>query len=304
VGSMAMAAGLAGAGAAHAASGVQMAPGGPRMPASPKNAIAGAALASATLPALTAREQSYSVFNADLSPSSGTAGATIVYVSSLAGSYVGPAGGWLGMTCNVPVGSLITAVDCTLNGNPRGGSSVYCDEHAPGGGGFVGTIDSKYFTAGTGVETQTLTINKRYTGAEVFEIYFGGLSATSVARGVRVRYIPPSAGYVPLTPVRIFDSGSTPVGTTYRVLQVTGKAGIPADATAAVLNTQVSNPTKSGTVRLMPYGKNVTAATQVFAAHQTISNLSVVKLISGKVQVRLTAGSARVMIDVSGYFMT
>jgi hypothetical protein len=244
------------------------------------------------------------VFNADLSPSSGTAGATIVYVSSLAGSYVGPAGGWLGMTCNVPVGSLITAVDCTLNGNPRGGSSVYCDEHAPGGGGFVGTIDSKYFTAGTGVETQTLTINKRYTGAEVFEIYFGGLSATSVARGVRVRYIPPTAGYVPLTPVRIFDSGSTPVGTTYRVLQVTGKAGIPADATAAVLNTQVSNPTKSGTVRLMPYGKNVTAATQVFAAHQTISNLSVVKLISGKVQVRLTAGSARVMIDVSGYFMT
>jgi len=43
-------------------------------------------------------------------------------------------------------------------------------------------------------------------------------------------------------------------------------------------------------------------AVQEFTQGQTISNLVVVKLVGGKLQVKLSAGSARVFMDVSGYY--
>jgi hypothetical protein len=302
VGTMAMAAGLAGGAVAQAA---PRGPVDPPVPGqSPKNAAAPAVVteSTSTLPPLAKGEQAYSVFNADLSPSSGSAGASIVYVASLAGSYVGPGSGWLGMTCNVPVGSLITAVDCSLNGNPRGGSSVFCDEHHPGGDGFVGTVDSKSFTAGAGVETQTLTINRRYTGVEAFEIYFGGLSATSVARGIRVRYFPPASGLVPINTVRVYDSVTASVGTNPVPVIVGGTHGIPSNATAVAVNVAVSHPTSDGYVRVTPYAHDAPVALQQFKAGQVISNATVVKLNVRRLQVKVSAGHARIVMDVYGYF--
>jgi len=302
VGTMAMAAGLAGGAVAQAA------PAGPVDPPvpgqSPKNGAAPAVVteSTTTLPPLAKGEQSYLVFNADLSPSAGSAGASIVYSATLAGSYVDPAGGWLGLTCNVPVGSLITAVDCTLNGNPRGGSSVFCDEHQPGGDGFVGTIASKYFSSGIGVETQTLTINRRYTGSEVFEIYFGGLSATSVARGIRVRYIPPNSGLVPINVVRVYDSVTASVGTNPVPVIIGGTHGIPSNATAVAVNVAVNHPTSDGYVRVTPYAHDAQVALQQFKAGQTISNHAVVKLNVRRLQVKVSAGHARILMDVFGYF--
>jgi hypothetical protein len=54
-------------------------------------------------------------------------------------------------------------------------------------------------------------------------------------------------------------------------------------------------------VRVTPAGLNPSVAVQEFARGQTISNLVVVKLVGGKIQVKLSAGSARVLMDVSGF---
>jgi hypothetical protein len=76
---------------------------------------------------------------------------------------------------------------------------------------------------------------------------------------------------------------------------------VPADATAVVVNTEVFAPTAAGYVRVTPAGLNPIVAVQEFARGQTISNLVVVQLIDGKIQMKVSAGSARVFIDVSGF---
>jgi hypothetical protein len=79
-------------------------------------------------------------------------------------------------------------------------------------------------------------------------------------------------------------------------------AGVPADATAVMVNTEVFGPTAAGYVRVTPAGLDAGVATQEFAKGQLISNLVAVKLVGGKIQVKVSAGSARVLMDVSGYY--
>jgi len=78
--------------------------------------------------------------------------------------------------------------------------------------------------------------------------------------------------------------------------------GVPVDATAVVVNTEVFNPTAAGYVRVTPAGSDPSVAVQEFVKGQTISNLVVVKLVGGKIQVKVSAGSAQIFMDVSGYF--
>lgn len=291
-------------------------PTGPRhlAPAATRPATGPAHVMAATLPALRAGENAYIVFGANLTASASAAGSGTVYVTSLSGCYSTPAAGsWLGLTCDVPAGSLITGVDCVAAGNPRSASAAaWCDQHDPIATGFAGTIANSYFSAGNGPETVTLALNKTFTGTEVFDVYFSGLSATTVARAIRVRYVPPpaptpppatAAGLVPIGPFRIFDSGKSNVGTTYRPVQIAGKAGVPSNATAALLTTQIIAPTATGIVRVMPYGKDDGMTTQAFAKGERTCGTSLVRLANGKVQVKLSAGNARVLMEVYGYIV-
>jgi hypothetical protein len=111
----------------------------------------------------------------------------------------------------------------------------------------------------------------------------------------------PSTGrYVPVDTTRVW-SGS--VGTAPKVVPIAGRAGVPAAATAVVVNVEVGSPTASGYVRVTPAGVDASVATQEFSAGQTISNLATVKLAKGGVQVKLSAGSGTVFMDVSGYYV-
>jgi len=85
-------------------------------------------------------------------------------------------------------------------------------------------------------------------------------------------------------------------------VQIAGLGGVPANATAVMVNTEVFAPTAAGYVRVTPAGQNPGVATQQFAKSQATSNLAAVKLVSGKVQVKVSAGSARILMDVSGYY--
>jgi hypothetical protein len=84
-------------------------------------------------------------------------------------------------------------------------------------------------------------------------------------------------------------------------VQVAGLVGVPAGATAVVVNTEVFAPSAAGYVRVTPAGLDAGVAVQQFARGQTISNLVVVLLVGGKIQVKVSAGSARILMDVSGY---
>ena len=105
--------------------------------------------------------------------------------------------------------------------------------------------------------------------------------------------------FKPLPTQRTFDG---PVGTTPVQVQITGKLGVPANATAVVVNVEVFNPTAASYLRVTPATQDAQVATQQFRRGQTISNLVVVKLVNGKIAVKLAAGTGRVLIDVAGYY--
>jgi hypothetical protein len=120
----------------------------------------------------------------------------------------------------------------------------------------------------------------------------GPLAAPSLAD-------PGAGSFTALPTARVFDGTATAVP---RLVQIAGVGGVPADATAVVVNTEVFNPTAAGYVRVTPAGLNPSVAVQEFAKGQTISNLVIVKLVGGKIQVKVSAGSARILMDISGYY--
>ena len=105
--------------------------------------------------------------------------------------------------------------------------------------------------------------------------------------------------FKPLPTQRTFDG---PVATTAVPVQIAGLKGVPANATAVVVNIEVFKPTAASYLRVTPAGQDAQVATQQFRRSQTISNLVVVKLVNGKIAVKLAAGTGRVLIDVAGFY--
>ena len=86
-------------------------------------------------------------------------------------------------------------------------------------------------------------------------------------------------------------------------IQVTGRAGVPADAAAAALNVTVTEAQGAGYVTVFPCGSpRPTASTLNFVAGSTIPNGAIAKIgVNGKIC--LYANSATHLIaDIAGYF--
>jgi hypothetical protein len=124
-------------------------------------------------------------------------------------------------------------------------------------------------------------------------------SSASAQLPVAVAAAVTPGSFTPLPMARVFDGKAT---TTPRLVQIAGRGGVPTNATAVMVNTEVSAPTAAGYVRVTPAGQNPGVATQEFAKGQLISNLVAVKLVGGKIQTKVSAGSARILMDVSGYY--
>ncbi|MBN9621183.1 MAG: hypothetical protein J0H43_15875, partial [Actinobacteria bacterium] len=129
--------------------------------------------------------------------------------------------------------------------------------------------------------------------------------AVAVAPGAEAAPSPTSTlgQFVPLPTTRVYDSGLANVGLSPTKVAIAGKGGVPLAATAVVVNTEVYSPSAAGYVRVTPAGTSPGVATQEFVAGQTISNLGTVKLAGGAVQVLVSAGRARILMDVSGYYI-
>lgn len=118
----------------------------------------------------------------------------------------------------------------------------------------------------------------------------------------------PSATATYATPFR--GSGQPGRDNTYFV-QVTGSianggAPVPSGATAVVLNATVTNPTVSSLLRIFPSNQQPPNASNLnYSAGETIPNLVTVPIgPDGRVGVTQGAGSADVVFDVVGYYVS
>jgi len=115
---------------------------------------------------------------------------------------------------------------------------------------------------------------------------------------------------VGLDPQRLFDSRTgqntpkAPFGPAEsRTIQVIGQGGVPAGATAVVLNVTVTDPNYTGFVTVWPTGDPMpVASTLNYTFGQTVPNLVMLKLgAGGQVSLYNSAGAANLLADVVGY---
>ncbi len=114
------------------------------------------------------------------------------------------------------------------------------------------------------------------------------------------------------TPTRICDTragsgtqctGHPMAANSTMTVQVTGLAGVPAGATAVVINVTATNTTSAGYLTVFPSGTPPLASNLNWGAGMTVPNLVVATLnSSGGVTVYNYAGSTDVVIDVLGYY--
>ena len=123
--------------------------------------------------------------------------------------------------------------------------------------------------------------------------------------------------YTPVSPARLLDTRSgagittvdglflagraRPAGSTLE-LQVARRAGVPYDATTAVLNITVTDPSRPGFLTVYPCGSARPTASNVnYDAGQTIPNLVISGIgLDGKVCI-YTLSPTHVIADLSGY---
>ncbi|MDX6199018.1 MAG: hypothetical protein QOJ79_2169 [Actinomycetota bacterium] len=132
--------------------------------------------------------------------------------------------------------------------------------------------------------------------------------------------VAPTAGqstYVPLDPVRLFDTREGTGGAPQRQvgpgetldIAVRGVAGVPDNATAVVLNVTATHGDASTDIRVYPTPADPNAAPPTVSnlnlvALTTAANLVTVKIgDGGRVRFRNGAGSIDLLADLSGYFV-
>ena len=122
---------------------------------------------------------------------------------------------------------------------------------------------------------------------------------------------PAATRYVPVAPVRLFDtrnaaepSGALAPGETIDV-QVSGRAGIPTDAVAVVLNVTITDPPGEGFVTVWPHGQQrpLASSLNVVEQGQTVANLVTVPLGSGGRVDLFSQGGGHLLADVAGYYV-
>jgi hypothetical protein len=140
------------------------------------------------------------------------------------------------------------------------------------------------------------------------------LPAAQLAASVQVA----DAGYVPTSPARLLDSrpgsvtfdgqgggiGVRPALSTTE-LQVTGRAGVPADAGAAVLNVTVTEPDAPGFVTVWPCGEPRPLASSLnFTAGANVPNNVIVKIGAGGKVCLYTLAATHLVADLNGWMPT
>jgi Fibronectin type III domain len=206
-----------------------------------------------------------------------------------------------------------------------GSGSVQVSWVAPGSSGGspitgYSVVSSPAVSAPAGC-TLVLALTCDFTGLANGTAYTFKVSATNVvgtgplsaASAAVTPTAPVGSFFHALAPVRVLDSRAgfqvgpynTPWGpATSRDVTVGGAGGVPANATAVVLNVTVADTTGGSYLTLWPKGQTKpTASSLNWTSGEVIPNAVTVKLgASGAISVFNLAGNADVIIDVAGYY--
>lgn len=121
----------------------------------------------------------------------------------------------------------------------------------------------------------------------------------------------PGSRYTPVDPRRLLDtregSGRVQAGDSVRLVVAGGSTGVPAGATAVVLNVTGVSATRSTDVRVFPAssdGAVPSVSNLNLAAGQTRANLVTVAVgEQGAVRLRNESGSVHLLADLAGYYL-
>jgi hypothetical protein len=129
-------------------------------------------------------------------------------------------------------------------------------------------------------------------------------------------WFPASGGFTALTPARLTDtrpgkstadginarSSALPGGQTMKV-QIRGRVGIPAEATAVALNVTVTEPQGGGWITVFPSGQGMPLASNLnYVPGQTIPNMVISKIGSDGTVSIYSPTTAHIIVDVAGWF--
>ena len=127
------------------------------------------------------------------------------------------------------------------------------------------------------------------------------------AKGVAVSSA--SSAYVAVTPTRVLDTrssgGPLTAGGTRDLVVAGGTTGVPAGATAVVINTTVTDTTAASYLTVYPTGGSVPFASNLnWVSGQTVANLVTVQVgTGGSITFFNKFGSTDVVVDLQGYFI-
>jgi hypothetical protein len=205
-------------------------------------------------------------------------------------------------TSYVPAGASAVVVNVTaVNATKDSYVTVYPDgQPRPG----ASNLD---FTAGE-TSPNLVVVPVGQDGKIDFYNYSGSVDLLADLAG----YYTASGGsqFTSAGPVRVLDTRngtggySSPVGAGQSIsLQVTGSNGVPAGATAVVLNVTAVNPTSSGYVTVYPDGQTRPVTSNLdFTAGETFPNLVVVPIgTNGKIDFYNSSGTVNLIADLEGY---
>ena len=182
---------------------------------------------------------------------------------------------------------------------------------ATSGGGAIATWNGRYSTGdpvGPGSYRLTLTGTEHGTGAAVVPwtgiVQVTGSQDPPAVAAVALAH---DLRFVPITPARLFDSRPTgqSLGPKSRMdLQVTGRAGVPADAKAVALNVTAVNSSTVTFLRVWPAGQPAPGASALNTDERRTTGSGVMVGVGGqgKVSIFNNLGSTHLVVDITGYY--
>jgi hypothetical protein len=171
------------------------------------------------------------------------------------------------------------------------------------------------------VEQLSMSTNRSRRGWRSRWAAIGAAVAVTLGGGTALHYASAAPGdivttsFVSVAPVRILDTRPAPeniggfvgplAGAQTHTFQVTGVAGVPANATAVMLNVTADGTTASSFLTVYPAGATrPTASNLNWKAGDTIPNLVTVKIgAAGQVSIFNLTGNVHVIADVAGYYV-
>jgi glucose/arabinose dehydrogenase len=172
------------------------------------------------------------------------------------------------------------------------------------------------FPCGQEPNTSTVNFDPGQTAANLAlvkvpadgNVCFTSFVPTHVIVDVAGWFSPVSAGtgygYATTEPLRVLDTrlNAPLVGGQEFKLNLVGQGGFPADATAALLNLTVTEPTAAGYVKVYPCGEENTVSNVNYVADQTVANLAAVKVAPGGDVCFKSFVDTQLVVDLAGWY--